>query len=87
MLTPYCYWATPGMRILCTVIPTEFLKNKCKRKIVCSPVSIPKEVQSVHGQWFHRTRAKPARTHRPPHGQVIHLGIYIIINDELEEKL
>lgn len=51
------------IRIICTIFPTEYLKIlkiNNERKPVWSPVSISKEVQSVHGQWFHRTSATPA---------------------------
>lgn len=54
--------------LLSTTIWTEGLKIL---QSLWSPISVPQEVQSVHGQWFHWTRAKPAQ--RPPQKRVKHL--------------
>lgn len=48
-------------------------------------MSVPKEVKSVHRQWFHWTSATPIRTDRASHEQFIHPGTYFIINDKLDD--
>lgn len=76
---------------LCTAQPFQhsntLLKNKSKSKNVWSPVPVPKEVESVHRQRFHRTRATPACTYGTPCGQFLHQGTLINMNDEHDNQL